>query len=436
MSQSTNPTPSNPAAPTRRGVLKASAAAASAAAVFSALGTNFAYAQAPNKIKVGLVGCGGRGRGAAGDVVEADPAGVVVHAIGDLFPDAIDATLKTHWAQKPKANYDVGDRVFTGWDACQKVLATDIDYVILATPPGFRSSQIKLAIEAGKHVFAEKPVAVDAPGCRDVMAAGEMAAKKNLGLVAGTQRRHDPMHIETVKRLMDGAIGKIITGHIYWTGNVLKVVGREPGWSDMEYQIRNWQYFPWLSGDLIVEQHVHNIDVANWVMGGPPRMALSLGGAQARVGPEYGVTYDHFATDFEWADGRHVSSYARQSDGCYSKLAHNFTGTNGMAQVEGGRINPIEGTAWKFPPKQQVNPYVQEHADLLASIRAGKPLNEAQRVAESVLTAIMARMSAYSGQLVRFSDALKSEVSLLPKQLAFGPLPKPEMPIPGKVRTI
>jgi myo-inositol 2-dehydrogenase/D-chiro-inositol 1-dehydrogenase len=437
MSPTKQPTPAA-AAPslTRRGMIKASAAATSAAAMFAALGTNFAHAQAPNKIRVGLVGCGGRGRGAVGNVVEADPKGVVVTAIGDIFPDAIVETNKL-WKDYPKENYDVGQRQFVGFDAYKQVIDSEIDYVILATPPGFRPMMIKYAIEKGRHVFAEKPVAVDAPGCREVIAAGEMAAAKNLGLVAGTQRRHDPMHIETVKRLLGGAIGKILSGQVYWTGNVLWSKPRQPGWSDMEYQLRNWQYFPWLSGDLIVEQHVHNIDVANWVMGGPPRLAISMGGAQARVGPQYGVTYDHFATDFEYKDDRHVLSMARQQDNCYSRIGHNFQGTEGAAMVEGGIITPAAGKRWKYASKETINPYVQEHADLLASIRAGKPLNEAQRIAESVLTAIMARMSAYTGQLVRYTDALKSEVSLMPPQpLAFGPLPPPEMPVPGRNREI
>jgi predicted dehydrogenase len=417
----------------RRDLIKSSSAAATSAALFAALGTNFAYAQAPNKIKVGLVGLGGRGRGAAGNVVEADPKGVVIHAVGDLFPEKVEETKKM-WADKPKENFDYADRSFSGWDAYKKVLATDIDYVILATPPGFRPMQIQAAIEAGKHVFAEKPVAVDAPGCRQVIEAGEMAAKKGLGLVAGTQRRHDPMHVEVLKRIKDGAIGDIITGQVYWTGNTLWYKERQPGWSDMEYQLRNWQYFPWLSGDLIVEQHVHNIDVACWVMGGPPRLILSLGGAQARVGPQYGVTYDHFATDLEWADGRHVLSMARQQDNCYSRVADNFQGTGGTANIEGGMLTPDKGTKFRYPEKLKVNPYVQEHADLLKSIRDGKPLNEAKQITDSVLTAVAARVSAYTGQLMRFSDVAKSNHSLMPAKLEFGPLPEAVMPIPGKTK--
>ncbi len=425
---------SNSASPlTRRSLMKASAAAAA----FAALGTNFAHAAGSDRIKVGLVGLGGRGRGAAGNITDIDPKGVVIHAIGDLFPDKIVETRKM-WKDKPKASFDFGDRAFSGWDAYKKVLATDIDYVILATPPGFRPMMIQAAIEAGKHVFAEKPVAVDAPGCRAIMESGKLAAQKNLGFVAGTQRRHQAKYIETIKRLNDGAIGKIISGQVYWIGNTLWNKPRQPGWTDMEAQLRNWMYYTWLSGDLIVEQHVHNIDVANWVMGEHPKFAISLGGAQARVGPEYGTTFDHFATDFEYSEGRHVMSLARQQDGCYNRTAEYFQGVGGSTRVSEGVIEPEKGDRYKFPAKidADTNPYEIEHADLLASIRAGKPLNEAQRIAESVLTAIMGRMSAYSGQIVRWTDAIKSDHSLMPDKLEFGELAVRPMPIPGKDKVL
>jgi len=420
---------------TRRSMMKATAV--TAAATFAALGTNFAHAAGGDRIKVGLVGLGGRGRGAAGNITDADPKGVVIHAIGDLFPDKIEETKKM-WADKSKDSFNFGDRTFHGWDAYKGVLSTDINYVILATPPGFRPMMIQAAIEAGKHVFAEKPVAVDAPGCRAIMEAGKLAAEKGLGFVAGTQRRHQAKYIETIKRLNDGAIGKVMGGQVYWIGNTLWNKPRQPGWSDMEAQIRNWMYYTWLSGDLIVEQHVHNIDIANWVMGEHPRFAISLGGAQARVGPEYGTTFDHFATDFEYSDGRHVMSMARQQDNCYNRTAEFFQGTNGSTRVSEGVIEPEKGEKYKFPAKidANTNPYEVEHADLLASIRAGKPLNEAQRIAESVLTAVMGRMSAYTGQLVRWSDAIKSNVSLMPDKLEFGPLATAPMPIPGKTKLI
>jgi myo-inositol 2-dehydrogenase/D-chiro-inositol 1-dehydrogenase len=417
---------------TRRSLMKASAAAAA----FAALGTNFAHAAGSDKIKVGLVGLGGRGRGAAGNITDIDK-GVVIHAIGDLFPDKIPETREM-WKDKPKESFDFGDRAFSGWDAYKKVLATDIDYVILATPPGFRPMMIQAAIEAGKHVFAEKPVAVDAPGCRAIMESGKLAASKNLGFVAGTQRRHQAKYIETIKRINDGAIGKIISGQVYWIGNTLWNKPRQPGWTDMEAQLRNWMYYTWLSGDLIVEQHVHNIDIANWVMGEHPKFAISLGGAQARVGPEYGTTYDHFATDFEYSDGRHVSSMARQQDGCYNRTAEYFQGNNGSTKVSEGVIEPDKGDRYKFPAKidANTNPYEIEHADLLASIRAGKPLNEAQRIAESVLTAIMGRVSAYTGQIVRWTDVIKSNHSLMPEKLEFGELAVRPIPIPGKEKLL
>ena len=428
-----NQQPLNQFSLTRRSMMKATAAAAT----FAALGTNFAHAAGSDRIKVGLIGLGGRGRGAVGNITDANPKDVVIHAIGDLFPDKVEETKKM-WADKPKEQYDLGDRTFSGWDAYKGVLATDINYVILATPPGFRPMQIQAAIEAGKHVFAEKPVAVDAPGCRAIMEAGKLAESKGLGLVAGTQRRHQAKYIETVKRLNDKAIGDIIGGQVYWIGNTLWNKPRQPGWSDMEAQIRNWMYYTWLSGDLIVEQHVHNIDIANWVMGEHPRMAISLGGAQARVGPEYGTTYDHFATDFEYSDGRHVTSFARQQDGCYNRTAEFFQGTNGSTKVSEGVIEPIKGDKYKFPAKidANTNPYEVEHSDLIASIRAGKPINEAQRIAESVLTAVMGRMSAYSGQIVRWTDALKSNVSLMPAKLEFGPLPVAPIPVPGKTKIV
>lgn len=421
-------------APSRRSLMKATAAAAA----FAALGSNFAHAAGSDRIKVGLIGCGGRGRGAAGNITDIDPDGVVVHAIGDLFQDTVE-DCKNQFGQKPKAQFDIGDRAYHGWDAYKGVLATDVNYVILATPPGFRPMMIKAAIEAGKHVFAEKPVAVDAPGCRAIMEAGKLAESKGLGLVAGTQRRHQPKYIETIKRITDGAIGKILSGQVYWIGNTLWNKPRQPGWTDTEAQIRNWMYYTWLSGDLIVEQHVHNIDIANWVMGSHPRLAISLGGAQARVGPEYGTTYDHFATDFEYTEGRHVMSLARQQDNCYNRTAEFFQGTEGSAKVSEGLIESAKpDQSFKFSAKEdtKTNPYEKEHADLLASIRAGKPINEAQRIAESVLTAVMGRMSAYSGQIVTWQQAMKSEVSLMPESLAFGPLPIPPMAIPGRDRKI
>ncbi len=420
----------------RRGLLKTGTTAAAAYATFAALGSNFAHAAGNDTIKIGLVGCGGRGRGAVANALEADP-NVKLIAIADLFPDKIDET-KTMWADKPKNQFDFVKNCFSGWDSYKQLLALpEVDYAILATPPGFRPMMIDEAIKQGKHVFAEKPVAVDAPGCRQIMAAAKVATQKNLGLVAGTQRRHDPLYVETVKRIQDGAIGKVLAGQVYWIGGELWSKPRQPNWTDMEWQLRNWQYFTWLSGDLIVEQHVHNIDIGNWIMGSHPKLAIALGGRQVRTDPAFGMVFDHFAVDFEYSDGSHVTSMSRQQDQCYNRVSETFQGTKGSAMVSGGKILDDQGgLSFKFPAKQMVNPYVTEHADLIASIRAGKPLNEGERIAESVLTAVMGRMSAYTGQVVTWQQALGSQVSLVPQKLEFGPLPVAPVPMPGKDKTI
>ena len=423
-----------PSSPSRRNLIKSTAAAA----LFSALGTNYAHAQGTDRIKVGLVGCGGRGRGAAGNIAEADPKGVTITAIADLFPDAIDETKKL-WAEKPKDQFDYQKNIFTGFDAYQQLLNTDCNYVILATPPGFRAMMIEAAINAGKNVFGEKPVAVDPTGVRRILAAAEVASKKNLGIVCGTQRRHDPGYVETVKRIHDGQIGKVVAGFVYWNQGYLKNTPRQPGWSDMEYQIRNWTYFTWLSGDHIVEQHMHQVDVANWVVGTTPRLAIAMGGRQVRIQPEFGHIYDHFATDYayrvqEGADDVRVASYARQIDNTYGKVEEYFIGTDGAAYAS-GRITGKN--AWRYSGARP-NPYVQEHLDFVNSIRAGKPLNEGKTCAESTLSAIMGRMSAYTGQAVTWDFALnKSKLNLLPEKLSMdSSLPEPKVAMPGMDKLI
>ena len=411
----------------RRNMLKGTAAI-TAGTLMAAFGTNGAYAADSDKIKVGLVGCGGRGRGAAANAVSNDNVQLI--ALGDLFPDQLDAA-KTEFAQRPKDNYDIkDDHTFVGWDAYQKVLQTDIDYVILATPPGFRPMMVQAAIEAGKHVFAEKPVAVDPAGVRKIIAAAEMATKKNLGIVAGTQRRHQPEYVETIKRIHDGAIGDLICGSGYWMQGGLWSKPREPGWSDTEWQIRNWLYFVWLSGDHIVEQHLHQIDVMNWVFGGPPKLCIGTGGRMTRTDPVYGHIYDFFSVQYEYQNGAKVQCMSRQIDGTYARRGEEVVGTNGKAIPETGIT--AGSNKWRFVKEKDVNPYEQEHADLIKSIRDGKPLNEGKQTAESALTAIMGRMSAYTGKLVTFKAAMESPLDLFPKKLEFGPMPVPPVAQPGK----
>ena len=313
---------------------------------------------------------------------------------------------------------------------------SDVNYVILATPPGFRPTMVEASIAAGKHTFAEKPVAVDPTGVRRILAAAKVAADKNLGLLAGTQRRHQRGYMATIQRIHDGAIGKVTSGQVYWTQEGTWSKPREQSWSDMEWQLRNWPYFTWLSGDIIVEQHLHQIDVANWVIGSHPKLAIATGGRQVRTDPAYGMVYDHFATDFEYPDGTRVMSVCRQIDKCYGRIQEHFIGTNGEAMADSLIKGP---NAWKWKSPKELpttNPYVWEHKDFIDSIRAGKPLNEGQQVAESTLSAIMGRMSAYSGQMVSWNEALNSKMDLFPQKIEFGPFPTPPVPMPGRDKLI
>ena len=416
---------------TRRDVLKSSAAV-SVAAAMATMGTNFAHAQGTDMIKIGLIGCGGRGSGAVANAVEA-AKGVELHSMGDLFPDQLEAAegrFKAKGWNVPK------DRQFAGFDAYKGVLASGCNYVILATPPAFRPKMIHAALNAGIHVFAEKPVAVCPAGVRLIMEAGKVAAEKKIGLVAGTQRRHQASYMETIKRIHDGAIGDVLAMQVYWMQGGAWMKPREPGWSDVEWQLRNWPYFTWLSGDHIVEQHMHQHDVANWVMGGPPRLCIGMGGRQSRTDPAFGHINDHFAVEYEYAatdkhpSTRHVISFCRQVDNCYGRTSEKVIGSKGWSFPVGTIVDGAN--RWRFTGEAG-NPYADEHTHLINSIRAGQPLNEAQVCAESTLTAIMGRMSAYTGKMVSWTQAMNSKLSLLPPDdLKFGPMPTPPVAIPGK----
>ena len=387
------------------------------------------------KIKVGLVGCGGRGTGAARDCV-ASSAGVEIHALGDVMPERVDRCRDNLAAAIGDAYKVSQERCFTGFDAYRQVLATDIDLVILATPPGFRPMMFEAAVAASKHVFMEKPVAVCPAGVRQVIAAGEAAAKKKLGVVAGTQRRHQPGYLATIARLRDGAIGDILSARCYWNQGFLWSVERSPQLSDLEWQLRNWLYFTWLSGDHIVEQHIHNIDVINWIMGGPPKVARGMGGRQVRTDERFGHIFDHFSIEYEYANGVKLQSLCRQIDGTWRRVGEEVVGTKGHSDPAGW----IRGeNAWKFESEEgKKNPYMLEHRDLIASIRKGEPLNETRTVAESTLTAIIGRMSAYTGQPVDFAWALnESKLDLRPDMLDFGmTLEVPPVAMPGSTPLI
>jgi len=418
---------------TRRDFIKASAVVSLSAALASRPAG--LWAQGTDKIRVGLIGSGGRGRGAAEDCLEADPA-VEIVAIGDLFQDQAEGALR-------RLKEKFGDRIkatpettFWGFDNYKKVLACDINYVILAQPPHFRPDSLAAAIDAGKNVFMEKPVAVDPAGIRKVIAASEKAKEKGLGIVAGTQRRHERSYMETLQRIQDGAIGELVGGQCYWNMGALWLDRAASNWSkyqsgewtDMEWQIRNWLFLAWQSGDHIVEQHVHNLDIINWAMGGPPAKAYGMGGRQVRTGPEFGNIFDHFAIEYEYPNGARVMSMCRQTDETSTRVSERLVGTKGVSDPKGW----IRGeTEWKYEGSNE-NPYMLEHRDLIESIRKGEPLNEGVRIAESTLTAIMGRMSAYTGRELSWKWVMNSsKLDMTPPAYEFGPLPMEPVAMPG-----
>lgn len=425
----------NSSTTSRRDFIKTTAAAVVSGSIAARLDTiPGAYAGGSDAIKIGLVGCGGRGTGAAIDAISS-AEGVRLAAMGDVFKDRIDDSRK-NLIKRFGAEFSPpdDDHCFTGFDAYEKVIASDVNYIVLATPPGFRPRHLKAAVAAGKNIFTEKPVAVDGAGIRAVLSLVEPAKQKGLGIAAGTQRRHQTSYVEMMKQIHDGAIGDIVAARCYWNQGSLWKKDREKDWSDLEWQMRNWLYFTWLSGDHIVEQHVHNIDVINWAMQAHPAQAVGLGGRQARTDPAYGHIFDHFAIDYEYENGVHLMSMCRQIDGCANNVSESLVGAKGLCNF--GRFTITGAREWKFPKEKENQPYVQEHTDLIASIRSGKPINELKTVAESTLTAIMGRMSTYTGKAVTWAQALNSKEQLMPEKLAWGPMPVPPVAIPGQTQLI
>jgi myo-inositol 2-dehydrogenase / D-chiro-inositol 1-dehydrogenase len=393
--------------------------------------TSAVHAAGNDTIKVGLIGCGGRGTGAMKDSLEADK-NVVVHALGDFFQDRATSFHK-NLSKDYKDRVQVGERIFGGLDAYKQVLASGPDLVILATPPGFRPMHLEAAVKANKHIFCEKPVAVDGPGIRKCMEMVEESKKRNLAIVAGTQRRHQAGYIETIKQIHDGAIGDIVSLRCSWNGDGIWFKPRKANDSDLSYHLNNWYHFLWICGDHIVEQHVHNLDVSNWVMGTHPAKAVGMGGRSYRNygdgGPEVvGHIWDHFAIEYTYPKGVPMYSYCTHIPGIKTDISETVYGSKGSSAVNAYRINgkkAYDGNA--------VGPYVQEHIDLIQSIKAGKPLNELRAVTESTLTAIMGRMAAYSGKVVTWDDALNSQVSTMPENLSeTAKILVGKVPVPGK----
>lgn len=423
---------SRPASASRRDFLKGSTAVLVGGALAGSLTiARSAHAAGDDEIKIALIGCGGRGTGAANQALSTSGK-VKLIAMADVFEDRLEGSFNTLAKQGDlKDKIDVPkERRFVGFDAYQKAIAAGPDLVILATPPGFRPQQFEAAVKAGKHVFMEKPVATDAPGVRRVLAAAEESIKKNLAVGVGLQRRHEAKYLETIKRLQDGAIGDIISTRVYWNGSTPWVHKREDldskyghKLSEMEYQLRNWYYFTWICGDHIVEQHIHNMDVVNWLKGAYPVRANGMGGCQVRKGKDYGETFDHHAVEFEYADGSRMFSQCRHIPGCWNSVSEHAHGTKGTATISDATIKANGSEPWRYRgPKP--DPYQVEHDDLFASIRSGNPINEAEAGAKSSMTAILGRLATYSGKVVTWDEAIGSQISLLPDDLSFAATPK------------
>ena len=429
----------------RRDFIKTSAAVSLAALTSK---TGYVYAAGSDELRIGLIGCGGRGTSAASQALTCSKTPVKLWAMGDLFRDMLDASINM-LSKGAEGRYDreafppltkkmdvPPERRFVGFNAYKKVIESGVDIVILATPPHFRPQHLRAAVEAGKHIFMEKPVAVDPPGIRSVIKSSELAKRKGLSIVAGTQRRHQAHYLEIMKRVHNGDIGEIVAGQCYWNQGGLWVKKKEPGWSDMEWQNRNWLYFTWLSGDHICEQHVHNLDVINWAIGSHPIKATGMGGREVRTGPEYGNIFDHFAIEYEYPSGARVLSMCRQTPGCTNQVSERVIGTKGSTYTDASNGFIYGQKPFKYDGPTP-NPYVQEHANLIASIREGKALNEGRQVAESTLTAIMGRMSAYTGRAMKWDWAMKaSKLDLTPPKYELGHLPVRPVAVPGKTKLI
>ena len=424
----------------RRQFLKTAALTSAAAATLSQ--TPFVHAGANSTLKVGLIGCGGRGTGAASQALRAD-SNVKLWAAGDAFQNRLNTSIgQLQNDGAIAAKIDVGERRFVGFNAYQQVIDSGVDVVILATPPGFRPIHLDAAVRAGKHVFCEKPMAVDGPGVRRVMAAVEEARRRRLSLVAGFCWRYYNAMRETVARVHDGAIGDIQVLHCNYLSVPVSYVPRQPGWSDMEFQVRNWYNYTWLSGDFNVEQHVHSLDKMGWLMQNQyPVRCYGTGGRSVRPEATGGHIYDHMAVVYEWANGVRCFAFCRQQPNTFGETTDWVVGTRGKAQLL-GRGSPsytITGAnPWRYPParlREDTDMYQAEHNELFASIRTGNPINDGETMAKSTLMAIMGRMACYTGQAITWEQALGSQQNLGPAEYRFDAAPPPAIVArPGETR--
>jgi predicted dehydrogenase len=418
------PTPSA----SRRSFLKTSASTVAAGTLLS----RGVHAAGSDLLKIGLIGCGGRGSGAAVEACKAD-ANVKLYAMADLFSDRLEEHLVAI-KNKVAAKVDVPpERRFVGFDAYKKVIEC-CDVVLLCTTPHFRPMHLKAAVDAGKHIFCEKPLAVDATGVRSVIASAELAAKKGLNLVSGFCYRYDYGKRETIKRIHGGDIGDVVAMHVNYNTGPIWHRGQNSQWSEMEYQQRNWYYFTWLSGDFIVEQHIHNMDKAAWVMNGQmPVSCVGLGGRQQRTDARFGNIYDHFSIIFKYENGARLFSNCRQMVGCQNEVSDYIFGTKGIAELMGHTISGATSWAYKgdIPSMYQV-----EHDELFKAIRSGKPINDGVAAAQSTLMGIMGRMAAYTGKEVTWKQAIASREDLRPANYDWGPGRNDPIAVPGRTKLV
>ncbi|HZZ77648.1 MAG TPA: Gfo/Idh/MocA family oxidoreductase [Gemmataceae bacterium] len=419
----------------RRDFLKTTAIAGGVlAAELATLGNTHAQ-QNDGTIRVGLVGCGNRGTAAIEQCLRAD-SNVRLVAVADAFRDRAESCLtRLRGNAAVRDKVDVGaECTFIGLEGYQQVIRNS-DLVLLATPPGFRPLHIRAAIAARKHLFAEAPVAVDAPGVRAVLAAYDDAQRQGLTVVAGTQRRYQTGYLRTIERLRDGAIGNITAGRCYWNQGAQWHRERDAAMTDVEWQIRNWPYFAWLSGDHIVDQHVHNLDIMNWAIGAHPTRCVGTGGRQVRTAGHFGHIFDHFAVDYTYPNDVHVQSMCRQMAGCDNNVSEALTGTRGTClSIANAHTYRISGERpWFLVREQDNEPYQAEHVALFESIRGRRPrVNNLHQAAESTLTAIMGRMAAYTGKEVTWEQALNSQQTLMPERLTWDTrMPVPAVAVPG-----
>jgi len=425
--------PNDPSPLSRRQFLTSSSAAlvgggllaggANAAAQDAAAGT--VQALGDRELRIGLIGAGGRGGGAAVQALStAGPVKLV--AIADAFSDRLEGTLKYIQGAVPDRVDVPEERRYVGFDAYKQLCELDLDLVVLATPPGFRPMHFEHCVEKGLHVFMEKPVAVDGPGVRKVLEAARVAKQKGLNVGVGLQRHHDARYIETVDRIHQGAIGDIVLLRAYWDSSGVWVRPREAGQTEMEYQMRNWYYFNWLCGDHIVEQHIHNLDVANWVMNDYPVEAQGQGGRAVRTGIDHGEIFDHHTVEFTYKSGAKLLSQCRHIPGAWSSVSEHAHGTRGTSNIGAGRITGPGGWDWRWRGDVP-NAYQVEHDVLFAAVREGRPHNEADNGAMSTMTSVLGRMATYSGQVIKMEDALASSLALVPSAYAFDGAP-PSLP--------